>query len=67
MLIHACDACGHEIKQKLLVELTARVLKTDEPSTEGSQVEDVIGDYCTHCLDNGKALADLLAGCKKLK
>jgi hypothetical protein len=59
MMVRKCDSCGDMIDTKTFIELTARVLKSEEGPEQDTEKQ-FIGDYCKSCLNSGNAIKDLI-------
>ena len=55
-----CESCNQMIPQECYVELTVRILRTNEGDNQ-TTMEQTYGDYCDGCVANGSALEDLVA------
>lgn len=65
-LMRKCESCGKPIHQKQFVEMTIRILRSNEGENQ-DQLEQVFGDYCDGCVTSGRATEDLVAGLTKYK
>jgi hypothetical protein len=63
-ITRVCDSCDERIRKPTYLSLSVQVFRTSAPEDQHSTKE-FEGDYCETCIDNGKALADLLSPLKK--
>jgi hypothetical protein len=65
-MMRRCEACEKPIPQRQFVELTLRVLRSEQGENQ-DPVEQTFGDYCDGCVASGKAVEDLVSGLTKYK
>ncbi len=63
-LARKCEACGKHIDGKYIDLMITPKEASEEPSQDA---EAYYGDYCFGCIEDGKAIADLLETIKKDK
>lgn len=60
-LSHTCDSCGALIGHGRFLQMSLRLLRTEQGENQDA-LEEMYGDYCPACVLKGKAVDDLLKG-----
>lgn len=65
-MMRRCEACNQPIPQRQFVELSIRVLRSEQGESQ-DPVDQAFGDYCDGCVASGNAVEDLVSGLTKYK